>query len=347
MIKPTVIKTEEKKEDSKPTVIQPTGRPMPASDIKPELGASRIKVSVIESPVEKSEIVESKADLPEIIQPTSMAGYKRDRLAITLDDLKTELPENTTEDLDIILQMILETNLDTLDRSAIMFWKSELQKAYSDKVLILLEFSQNDILEKAQSHTQRVIEILEAIDLIGVFEYGKNGLISRLLKSSNNTFDTPEELKKAELELNQLTSLLKREVDVLASFEKNLTAVNDQVDKLAQKIRLASQGALVLKKYLMKSDSQLVHLGDLFEERAMSLTKSFAQIQANEISRQVQLNHVLKLISTIQESILVLIPDWLSSISSMRSMIEMQKMVTQTEVTELVDRKKKILKLLK
>lgn len=346
MIKPTVIKTEEKREESKPTVIQPLGHTLPVQEQKQPVTVSKISIMPSAMPATAAKPEQSEPE-PVNYQPTSMAGYKRDRLDVSADDLKAYFPEHTDSDLTAILQMILETNIETLDRGSIMFWQNQLQKTYSDQILILLSYSQNESLDKAQTRAKRVIEIMEAIDLMGVLEHSKSGMISRLLKSQNNACDTPEELKKAEVELSQLTALLSKESESLVQLQRNLTALNDQINKLGLEIKLASDAAYFLSKHLTQKDPDWSHFAENFEERSMSLTKTFSQIQANDVSRQVQLNHVLKLIATIQESILVLIPDWLGSITSIRSLIEMQKMVTQTEVMELVDRKKQILKLIK
>lgn len=274
--------------------------------------------------------------------PTKMVGKERNRIAVTLEDLKGHFAGIADDLLEQVLQFVLETDVDVLKNTSALLWQMDLQKRYSDRVMQLLETTQNESIAKANSHVSRIVQILEAIDLRGVCTYEKDGMLSRFFKSSNKEFDTPEELLHAEKELKQLTSLLGGQLQGLLQLQSTLQSLNLEVKAIGQEIKAAALAAQYLSGYLLRQGSQKI--SDQLIERSMSLTQTQLQIEANEPAREIQMEIPMRLITVIQHAILVMIPDWLGSVSAIRSMLEMNKHVTVTEVEELTDQKKKILK---
>jgi len=339
-IKPTVIKTGNNQvEAPRPSVIRVSDPesvhvPTPAS-VTPtviKVGAKEEKVGVEKAPA---------------FEPTKMSGFERNRLHVKMEELKRKFPEATDAMTEKALQYVLETDIDSMLQTSALIWQTDLQKRYSDKVLQLLECTQHPAIAKAGTHISRIIDILQAIDLQGVCEYEADGVLSKFLKQSNKEFDTPEELTHAERELKQLTQLLGDQLKALLVLQHKLHGINAEIRTLANDIKAAGMAALFLADYLPKKNAKYGKIADQFHERGMSLFQTEVQIFENELARDSQHAHPIKLIEMIQNTILVMIPDWLGSVASLRAMIEMNKKVTVTEIEEISDWKKRIIKHLK
>ncbi len=353
-IGPTIIKTDEaNSQPLKPSVMK-------AADPGQGGGAAKLQPSVIAvdqkksaGPVSASAMKPEAQPAPTVSEklpptvPSKIPGAKRMRLPVTLDDVKSATTEQDVAILEKAWQYVLETDIEQATKSSVLVWQTGLQKQYSDKVSQLLECTQHEAIAKASGHLSRVVQVLEGIDLYGVCQYEKDGMLSKFLKSSSKEFDTPAELLHAERELRQLTERLGSHLKVLIELQHRLQTLNDELATLSGEIRIAAIAAAVLSAYLRKKSAAMEKIADQFLERSMSLTQTEAQISQNELAREMQLAHPAGLISAIQNTVLVMVPDWLGSVAAMRSMVEASKKVTVTEVEEMTDWKKRIIKLLK
>ena len=350
--KPTVIKTDKDKVDAP----QPTT--MPSSDPKPSKVAtsSPVTPTVIgggkkEGVIFKPTIVTVKEGVQEekgtAVAPSKIVGFERNRLPVTIEQIKRKYLNTNDLMATKALQYVVETDVEVMLHSSALIWQTDLQKRYSDKVMKLLEYTQHPATAKASNQISRILEILQSIDLQGVCEYETDGVISRFLKNSSKEFDTPEELQHAEKELKQLTYYLADQLKALLVLQQKLQEINVEIKELAAEIKAAGMAALFLADYLPGKGPQYLKIADQFLERGKSLMQTEVQIFENEVARDSQEGHPIKLIEMIQNTILVMIPDWLGSVSSIRSMVEMNKKVTVTEVEQISDWKKKIIQLLK
>lgn len=340
-VQPTIISTEGVRTTSpKPTVI--VAEPLVTKAENPPV----YKPTTIP---DKTNNVTTEHTLPKpkTFAPSSMPGNKRSRLPITMDNLKSSFPELDQNRLEPMLQMIWETDTQLMQESSALTWQNSLQKSYSEQVMMLLELTRHDALETAQTRLHRVLDILEAIDLHGVCEFNKDGIFTRFLKSANSEYDTPEELELAEKELNQLVSRLNKESEALVALQRQAIQLLKEIKVLESRVQCAANAASVLSTYFEKLGKSHSRMAAQFHERAVSLTKTKAQMIQNEGARELQINHLHQLMASIQDVVLVMLPDWLGSISTIRSMLDMKKAVTLTEVMELTDRKKKIISHLK
>src|SRR6185312_14854153 len=89
------------------------------------------------------------------------------------------------------------------ERSAIL-WGYELQKSYGELVNQTLVLAGAPVLLKVRNYLTRMIDILKSIDIMAVCGHGKGGILEGLTRSVNTKIDTPEELREAQVELNQL-----------------------------------------------------------------------------------------------------------------------------------------------
>ncbi|MEQ8812053.1 MAG: hypothetical protein RIE59_23500 [Imperialibacter sp.] len=354
-INPSIIKTDPKQASKLgPSVIGAGGNMQEEVVKKEQLKPSVIAVSQPgeTAPVAPSAIKAGDVNKPapdaeqQKVVPSKMAGMARKRLPVTIEDVKKAHPGQKEEILEMAYQFVLEIDIQEVVKSSVLLWKTDLQKRYSEKVMELLDCTQNEAIAKTGSQISRVIEILEAIDLRGVCDYGQDGVFAKLIKGANKEFDTPEELLQAEKELKQLTQRLAVQLKALIQLQHNLQTLNAEVLVLSQSIRASGIAASFLSDYLRRKSAELPKIADQFHERSMSLMQTEAQIFENEMAREMQMEHPIKLISTIQNTVLVMIPDWLGSVGAIRSMLESNKKVTVTHVEEISDWKKKIIKLL-
>ena len=338
-IRPSIISTDEVRPTSpKPTVIGAE------SIISNKVNA--YKPSVISSKEEDEVVVEQKPSIP-TFGPSAIQGNRRNRLPITLDNINNEFGDLSNADNELILQLILETNIEASSPSSITLWQQSLQKSYSDQVMIMLQMTRHESLDIAETRVHRVLDILQSIDLRGVLEFNKDGFFTKFLKLSNAEYDSPEELQNAEKELSQLVEVLNRESETLLQLHQRLSQIQEEIKRLENRVLCAANAANYLIKYFEKQGEAGSKLSRQFEDRAMSLTKTRSQMLQNEAARKIQLDHLNQLLFTVQDVILVMLPDWLGSISAILSMLGMKKVVTLTEVMDLSDRQKKIISHLK
>ncbi len=349
--KPTIIQLEKVNQKPSPTVIRSVDS---ASAKQPETGKispSVIRTASANAPTVTSSniVLQDESPTKEVskVQPTKMAGFERDRLPVTMEEFRKANPEIPYNLSSKAYQMVIETDIAHILSSSALIWQTAIQKQYSDKVMLLLEHTEHESIAKASFLINRVTEILGAIDLHGVCEYEKDGMISKLLKHANKEYDTPEELHEAENELKQLCQLLSKHLQKLILLQQKLDTLNREIVTLATEVNAAQIAANFLADYLHKSKLSDAKIADQFLERSMSLLHTQTQIVENEAAREVQLMLPSQLITMIQNTVLVMLPDWLGSISSIRSMLESNKKVTITEVEEISDWKKRILKRLK
>lgn len=342
-MKPSVIKTGEEgaNDGSKNEKIGPSVISVPSQPKKGDM-----KASVMVNPVEKTEskTVETKAIK---VYPSVISGKARVRIPVTAEELLADNPGTPSDIIGLAIQRVLETNLDGVKSTSVVLWGADLQKKYSESVLQLLHGSQDECLSKASTQVSRVIEILEAIDIRGVCEYRADGMISKMFKNSNKEYDTPEELLHAEKELKHLTSLLSEQLKKLTQLQATLQKLVGEIESAGREIKAAALAAAFISKYLQRQGPEAEKPSNQFFERSMSLTQTEAQIMENDSARKMQLEYPLNLMTVIQNAVLVMVPDWLGSISSIRSMLDAKKRISVTEINELSDWQKKIVRTLK
>jgi len=357
-MKPTIIKTNSGPDGKmKPSVIKTGGEGADDGSKNKKVGASvisvpvpvkkdELKASVMVKPVEETagKTVEPKAIK---VYPTVISGKARVRIPVTTEELLADNPGTPSDIIGLATQRVLETNLDAIKSTSVVLWGAELQKKYSENVLQLLQCSQDECLSKASTQVSRVIEILDAIDIRGVCEYRADGMISKMFKNSNKEYDTPEELMHAEKELKHLTSLLSDQLKRLTQLQATLQKLVGEIELSGREIKAAALAAAFISKYLQSQGLEAEKLSNQFFERSMSLTQTEAQIMENDSARKMQLEYPLNLITVIQNAVLVMVPDWLGSISSIRSILDAKKRISVTEINELSDWQKKIVRTLK
>lgn len=334
-MKPTVIGTNlPKVEPVKPTVI-PTDTSQPKA--KPTIISSIPSVTAPDKPI----VVNT---------PTAVPGHKRERIEVSVSDLQKFNPGTNLSVLETAVRLIQTTNVENLtDREAI-FWGQELQSSYSQLVTTCLTKSQAPVLIKVSGYISRMMEILGSIDLKKVCGLGSSspdGVISRLVKRATASIDSLEELSQAQVELVQLVNLMSSQLTDLLDLKDELGRMMQRIDNLGDEVEAKAIVAAFLADYLKKQPGTKGELHQRLEERSMSLIQTLGQIRSSGSMRESQVEQPLRLISAVQHTALVMVPGWLSSVVSLKTMLEGQSKPTVTEIGELSDQMQQIVAQLK
>jgi hypothetical protein len=269
---------------------------------------------------------------PVVSQPTSVPGFARKRLPVTVDDLRRLSPATKFRILEKAVQRLQHFVVeDASDRSAVL-WGHETQKKYSDVMATSLKLSQSSALQQANRHIQRMTEILGSIDIPAVCGISRNNaFVSRFLGNMTRRIDTPDELESAQRELNQIVAIMTNSLDELFSLKESIEQVSQQISKTGEEAEILMVAGLYLAEYL-KADPTRSKLADRFTDRCLSLAQTIAQLRSGDTLRQSQIEHPLRVISTIQHVSLVMMPAWLGSIASILGMLETTRRPNPTEV---------------
>ncbi|MCR4341261.1 MAG: hypothetical protein NUW01_15395 [Gemmatimonadaceae bacterium] len=269
-----------------------------------------------------------------VFQPTAVPGKQRVRIAVTGDDIMMRNPHMLPEIRERAVMLILAVNVDdTSDRVAIL-WGHDAQKAYATLVEQSLTLSQSELLATVMRYVNRMTELLSSIDLKRVCGLDSGGMFS-FLRRTTKSIDTPEELETARVELSQLVSLMHQSIDPLLALKEKIEAVSTQTEQLGFDIEALAEAGAFVADHLSAKDPAKASFAQRFMERSGSLTQSLAQIRSGGSVREMQVEHPLRLITAVQHATLVAMPGWLSSITTILSMLRSARKPNVTEVDEL------------
>lgn len=278
-------------------------------------------------------------------RPTAIPGVARKRIAVDRADLARLSPQSAPGVLDEARRLVQAFVVEgARDRQAVL-WGHRIQQDYSELVSRSVELSQADVMKRVTAHLGRMTDILGAIDLEAVCGVAPaRGLLTQYLKTVNSRIDTPEELQRARVELDQLLMLMGGALEPLMSFKDTLERHSRRIEEIADEVEAAALAAEFLAAHLGDSAKPL---SQRFLERSMSLTQTVAQIRGSASMRTLQIEQPLRLIGAIQNVALVMVPGWLGSIAALATMLEEKRQVTPTQAGELTYQLRTILQQLK
>lgn len=321
---------------AKPTAKRPAPRPT----VVPAPGRTARKSSRDGAPRAKGASTSSQAT-PPVTRPTAIPGTERRRIDVSARDLQRLSPGAAAEvyqrALELLGTFVVEK---TTERKAIL-WGHELQKVYSDLVTETLALSQAPLVRKVEGYLTRMMEILASIDLMAVAGRGNTGL-GRMFKSVNSKIDTPEELRSAQAELDQLVKYLNAALDELLDLRDRLEQHSRRINKIGLEVEASALAALFLSHHLQGENAPLAQR---FTERSMSLTQTLAQIRSADSVREIQIEQPIRMVRAVQDVALVMMPGFLGNVASALALIP-RKGLTQTQAGELTYQIKGILQAL-
>jgi len=340
---------ERKKSAPRPTVVHPPSRddapPDAAADVAEPAESPRPTVMQPRSSAaghmraQHPAVDEPGPVPPPVTTPTAVRGIERKRLPVGLDDLRNLSPGTKPDVLERALQMLQSYVVeDGTDRDTIL-WGNQLQRDYADLVSEMLSLTQADPLIRVGGYLNRMIEILKSIDLAAVSATATESSIGKYLKKMNRKIDSPEELRGARVELDQLVGLMSAAMDDLLDLKEKLQQSSGRIDQIGDDVEASALSAQFLSTYLQDKEKKL---SQMFLERSMSLTQTALQIRGSTTMRETQIEQPLRLIDAIQNVALVMVPGWLGSIASLTVVTQGRKL-TPTEAGELTYQLRKIL----
>ena len=280
---------------------------------------------------------------PTVKTPTAIPGVERKRIAVSINDLRELSPAAAPGVYERALGLISTFVADKATQRKAILWGHELQTFYSDLVTETLRLSQAPVLGKVEGYLARMIDILGSIDLLAVCGHRGNSLFGEYFKGVNKKIDTAEELKAAQTELDQLVKCMSAALDELLTLKDKLEQHAGKFSAIAVEVEASALAALFLSNYLQKENSALAQR---FTERGMSLTQTLAQVRSGDSTRDIQVEHPLRMIGAIQNVALVMMPAWLGSIASALTLLA-RRSLTQTEASELTYQLRDIINQLK
>lgn len=262
--------------------------------------------------------------------PTVIPGVERKRFVISYDDLQVLMPGLTDSVYEKAIELLSSLIIEKVsDRDAIL-WGHDIQTSYSGLVNQTLKLSQRAVLRKVQGYLSRMIDLLGSIDILAVCGYDSRGFFEQLTKSMNQKIDTPDDLIAAQRELALLVKHLSSSLDELLNLKALLEDVSNNLNLVAEEMEAAAVAALFLASFYSGTS-----IADRFTERSMNLTQTLAQMRQDEMIRKIQIDQPLLLISTIQNIVLVSLPGFIGSITSIVTLMQ-SRTVSPTEAGEVV-----------
>ena len=275
---------------------------------------------------------ESKRARPVTLSaPTAIPGVARRRIPVEASDLRKLSPGVAAGVLDRALALIAGFVLEKATERKAVLWGHELQKSYGDAIAGALALSQAPVLRKIEGYIARMMEILQAVDLLAAVGHAGGGF-GQYLKGINKKIDTPDELAAARNELGQLVHHMGGALDELLDLKAKLERNAAELNRVAAEAEASALAALFLSQYLGKEQPQLA---ERFVERSMSLTQTLAQIRENGAIREIQIEHPIRMVGAIQNVALVSMPDFLASIAAINSIAARNRAMSPTEAGEL------------
>jgi hypothetical protein len=273
-----------------------------------------------------------------VAAPTAIVGAERKRITVSLDDLKNLSPGTNPDVLARALHFLQAYVAEDASDRTVVLWGHQLQQEYATLVSEALARSQADVLTRVTVHLNRMMEILSSIDLVAVAGADHEGELGKYLKKMSKKIDTPDELRSARVELDQLVQLLNAALDDLLNLKVEIEESSHGIGQLGDDVEASALGAQFLSTYLQGKDEAL---SQRFLERSMSLTQTALQIRGSVSMRDSQIEQPLRLISAIQSVALVMVPGWLGSIASLTVLAGRKP--TPTEAGEMAFQLRKIL----
>lgn len=264
--------------------------------------------------------------------PTSMGGQVCERLHVTADELlklQSTSQQPVIDKAIAILRQVIVSNLKDTDA---ILWGSGVQKAYGDAASRGLKLAQADVFNKAEEKIARLIEILGSIRLDRVFVESRS-MLTRFIRRSSKEIDTPEELKEARVEVQQLVDRLTKKIDVLLKAKTEVEEFSSEVEALRVDAAAWSVAAAYLSGRLKLTSPDLAQR---LADRADSLTATCAQILADGTIRKMQVERPMQLITTIQNVVLVTLPGIIAALAAIASASSSSR-PTVTQLSDLQD----------
>ncbi|MCU6453329.1 hypothetical protein LPN01_04485 [Sphingomonas sp. A2-49] len=227
----------------------------------------------------------------------------------------------------------------------VTLWGHDAQKNYAAIVSRTLALSQAEVLSRARGYVRRMVDLLGGIDLEAICGLRPpSGVFGRLFGGAGDRIDSPREFEAARVELDQLIALTGAAIEPLLELKEALEEQARLIRAVTTEIEAAALAAAFLSEHHTTDQPALSRR---FLERSMSLTQTVLQIRGGASLHDNQGEQPLRLISAIQDVVLVAMPGWLGTMAALTTASSARRQPNPTEVGEHQQQLRTILQQLK
>lgn len=292
--------------------------PAPPPSIKPSVIPMGVRspkkteeeVKVVEKPVIRP-MTQPAQQSVKVEKPSFIPGTTRKRLVVTKNDLLMQFPGTSDAVLARAEELLGKLVIETLVEGFCQQWGMREQKRFGELVGQSLELSSHKLIQESSRHVNRLIVILKEVadafndDGGGFFSWGKKA--------------SPwEKFQEFYPEIRQLSALLNQQIDQIIDIRAKLDGITAEFAKLMIVLDAESISARYLSDMLGTSPDKQSMVQCLLD-RSLGLAQTTAQIQQGMIVRQSTVQDIGKLVSRIQDGVLVKLPAWIEQVSTFQS----------------------------
>lgn len=332
--KPTVIGgTKKSVAPICPTVIQ--GRPVPERPVDQQSGkVCESKPTVIVGgkanekpkahqvdiqPVSKATVIKPPPPKPPIAleKPSAIAGVARKGVEVTREALLSCFPGTDEAVVEKSIKLLRQTVVEIITESQGLQWGMKTQQRYGELVQESLSLSSHKSIQDSNRHLNRLLNLLQEIS--AEFQE-KDGWFG---KKKGNPWEKFQEVRP---EILQLSSLLNQLLPELIRIQSSLGGIAREHSLLVIELDAEAISAKYLAEQLGTSSKHQSVVNCLMS-RSLSLVQTVAQMQQGTMTRQSTIQDIEKLVSRVQDGVLVKLPAWTEQIGAYQS----KSAITETD----------------
>lgn len=288
------------------------------TDAKPGAAPNRLRPTVIATPAKRVKAIAAapaaprpQTSAPKVNRPTVLPGVARRRIAVRSADMKRLSPGVEPRTAARAVRLVDGFVVEDAREDHVVQWGQAAQQ-HGGALLEAPEVPQADVAGQARGYVGRIVQLLAAIDI-----------------------DPSRKLTVARAELEKLVCLARATLAPLENLKAALDSHARRLEEARLEIEAAALAALFLSEYLTSSRPDLSR-GFLLRE--ISLTRTALEIRGGEFERDSQRQTPRALIITIQDAVLVDLPECLDALGHAR------RRLNPTEAGELQHRLRTLLR---
>jgi hypothetical protein len=297
---------------SKPTSM-PTSEP-----------AARIAIS-------PTAIKSEPATTQRITAPSSIPGKVRKRIPIDKAELMRR-HGSCAEIIDAAMEIITAFNEDTFAMADALLWGQTLQAKHGALVSETLTLAKSETVAVVSGHLNRLMTILEQIELEKIFG-GQRNMVAQMIRKASERIDTPDELDQALREIDQLSKLLQGRIEDLLILRSKMEQNSSEIERTGNEIESSMIAAQTIAEFLVTISRP--DFAACLEERVASLTVTLGHIRTSSSMRKSHIEQPMNLTTLVQDIVFNTLLSWMTSVIALRMTLHGHNKTNPTEVSEI------------
>lgn len=322
---PTVIGSGTKNEAPKqigPTILRPdpTHQTSTPQNVAVEKTPTRIPTAI--KPADPATV--KREDKPVVIEKPSVipGGVSRKGLEVTKEDLARSFPGTREEILAEAKKILSTVIMEILTEVNCRQWGIKQQERYGELVEETLRLTSSKEIKDSSRHVSRLYALLQELAITFREPEPQGFAFWKKRKNPLEVFDSNR------TEIEQLSHILRQQLPAISELQAKLEDSSTEFKKLLQQLDAESIAARYLADLLTTGNDSRQAFAQRLLDRSLSLSQTVAQIQQGIILRQTTTAEIGKLVSRIQEGVLVALPAWMEQVS----VVQAKSALTETEM---------------